>query len=108
MSGLSTHVLDTARGEPAAGIVVRLEGDGGELGRGITDADGRVGDFGISSLPAGVYRLVFETGAYLDGADLETAFFPEVAISFRADGHRAKYHIPLLLSSYSYSTYRGS
>ena len=55
-------------------------------------------------LAAGVYRLVFETEGYLG----EGAFFPEVVVTFRADGRRAKYHVPLLLSSYSYSTYRGS
>jgi 5-hydroxyisourate hydrolase len=106
MTGLSTHVLDTARGEPAAGIVVRLEQGKRQLGRGVTDADGRVGDFGTGTgaLSAGVYRLVFETQAYL-GAE---AFFPEVAVTFRADGRRLRYHVPLLLSPYSYSTYRGS
>jgi 2-oxo-4-hydroxy-4-carboxy-5-ureidoimidazoline decarboxylase len=103
-SGLSTHVLDTVRGEPASGVVVRLEFDGRELGRGTTDHDGRVFDFGAGQLGAGVYRLVFETEQYLG----ETAFFPEVVVTFRADGQRPRYHVPLLLSSYSYSTYRGS
>jgi 5-hydroxyisourate hydrolase len=109
MSGVSTHVLDTVKGEPAAGIMVRLERDGRELGHGITDIDGRMGDFGIGALSAGVYRLVFETGDYLsrelDGA---AEFYPEVVISFRADGRRPRYHIPLLLAPYAYSTYRGS
>jgi 5-hydroxyisourate hydrolase len=105
MSALSTHVLDTARGEPAAGVVVRLEHGGREIGRASTDADGRIADFGVGPLPAGVYRLVFETDIYLG---LGTAFFPEVAVSFRADGERAGYHVPLLLGPYSYSTYRGS
>jgi 5-hydroxyisourate hydrolase len=92
------------------GIVVRLEQGDRQLGRGVTDADGRVGDFGTGTgtgtgaLSAGVYRLVFETDAYL-GPD---AFFPEVAVTFRADGRRRHYHVPLLLSPYSYSTYRGS
>lgn len=105
MSGLSTHVLDTTKGEPAGGVLVRLlEGDGREVGRGVTDADGRISDFGAGDLAAGVYRLVFEIERYLG----EGAFFPEVVITFRADGRRAKYHVPLLLSSYSYSTYRGS
>jgi 5-hydroxyisourate hydrolase len=105
MSGLSTHVLDTVTGEPASGVVVRLLEIGGrEVGRGVTDADGRISDFGLGLLAAGVYRLVFETGGYLG----EGAFFPEVVVTFRADGRRAQYHVPLLLSSYSYSTYRGS
>jgi 5-hydroxyisourate hydrolase len=123
MSALSTHVLDTVKGEPARGVLVRLLDAGGrEVGRGVTDADGRISDFGIGSgddagagpgtgagpggggLAAGVYRLVFETEGYVG----EGAFFPEVVVTFRADGRRPKYHVPLLLSSYSYSTYRGS
>ena len=110
MSALSTHVLDTMRGEPASGIVVRLERAGsGELGRATTDADGRIADFGIASLSAGTYRLIFETGAYLDAAGgAGSAFFPEVVVTFAADGLRPRYHVPLLLSPFSYSTYRGS
>lgn len=110
MSALSTHVLDTRRGEPASGIAVRLEWlGGGELGRAVTDADGRVADFGVPSLRAGTYRLVFETGPYLSAAgDGDEPFFPEVAVTFTADGVRPRYHVPLLLSPYSYSTYRGS
>ena len=85
-------------------MVVRLLKAGGrEVGRGVTDADGRISDFEVE-VGAGVYRLVFETEGYLG----EGAFFPEVVVTFRADGRRAKYHVPLLLSSYSYSTYRGS
>lgn len=106
-SGLSTHVLDTARGEPAAGVVVRLELNGRELGRATTDADGRIAGFGVGQLGAGVYRLVFETGAYL-GSSGGAAFFPEVVVTFRADGQRPRYHVPLLLSPHAYSAYRGS
>jgi 5-hydroxyisourate hydrolase len=107
MSTVSTHVLDTVSGEPASGVRVRLEWAGGELGRGVTDGDGRIADFGIAELPAGTYRLVFETGRYLarDGGE---PFFPEVIVTFTADGRRPKYHVPLLLSPFSYSTYRGS
>jgi 5-hydroxyisourate hydrolase len=121
VSALSTHVLDTRRGEPASGIVVRLERAGaGEIGRAVTDADGRVPDFGVSVLPAGTYRLVFETGPYLragsagspggpgSGDASQPPFFPEVVVTFTADGVRPRYHVPLLLSPYSYSTYRGS
>jgi 5-hydroxyisourate hydrolase len=104
VSGVSTHVLDTVKGEPATGMVVRLERDGRELGRGITDVDGRLSDFGVGGLTAGVYRLVFETEAYLGAG----SFLPEVVITFRADGRRRRYHVPLLLSPYAYSTYRGS
>jgi 5-hydroxyisourate hydrolase len=118
VSALSTHVLDTRRGEPASGIVVRLErAEGGEIGRAVTDADGRVPDFGVQLLAAGTYRLVFETGPYLSGGDLSGSaaagdagepFFPEIVVTFAVDGVRPKYHVPLLLSPYSYSTYRGS
>jgi 5-hydroxyisourate hydrolase len=112
VSAVSTHVLDTVRGEPASGILVRLERAGTgelELGRGTTDADGRIADFGVPSLSAGNYRLIFETGAYLDAVPgAGSAFFPEVVITFAADGLRPRYHVPLLLSPYSYSTYRGS
>jgi 5-hydroxyisourate hydrolase len=110
---VSTHVLDTASGEPAAGVVVRLEQVGsGQLGAARTDADGRIADFGVASLSAGTYRLVFETGPYLsargDGGTDAVPFFPEVVVTFAADGLRPRYHLPLLLSPYSYSTYRGS
>lgn len=119
MSAVSTHVLDTVRGEPAGGVVVRLERAAGaelariELGRGITDTDGRIADFGVAELPAGTYRLIFETGPYLAGGRGGreaggSAFFPEVVVTFAADGLRPRYHVPLLLSPYSYSTYRGS
>ena len=113
MSAVTTHVLDTMRGEPASGVVVRLERAGAadhELGRATTNADGRISDFGVASLSAGTYRLVFETGAYLQAADSESgsAFFPEVVVTFVADGLRPRYHVPLLLSPYAYSTYRGS
>jgi 5-hydroxyisourate hydrolase len=104
VSGISTHVLDTVRGEPAAGIVVRLEREGRELGRGVTDVDGRLADFGVGALSAGVYHLVFDTGEYLGAG----SFFPEVIVTFRADGRRTRYHVPLLLSPHAYSTYRGS
>jgi len=111
VSAVSTHVLDTVRGEPAAGVLVRLERAGsGELGRGVTDADGRISDFGVTELSAGTYRLVFETGPYLSvqGGKASEPFFPEVVVTFAADGRRPSYHVPLLLSPFSYSTYRGS
>jgi len=111
VTAVSTHVLDTVRGEPASGIPVRLErADDGELGRAVTDADGRISDFGVAALTAGIYRLVFETGPYLSalGGKAGEPFFPEVVVTFAADGQRLKYHVPLLLSPFSYSTYRGS
>jgi 5-hydroxyisourate hydrolase len=120
MSAVSTHILNTVTGEPAAGVLVRLERVGvGELGRATTDADGRISDFGVSSLSEGTYLLIFETGPHLRGhaetavgrggeSAAGTAFFPEVVVTFHADGQRPKYHVPLLLSPYSYATYRGS
>lgn len=111
---ISTHVLDTVTGQPAAGMLVRLERAGsGELGRTVTDDDGRIADFGVGSLGAGTYRLTFETGPYLrvraaTPEAAESPFFPEVVVTFWVDGSRPKYHVPLLLSPYSYATYRGS
>jgi 5-hydroxyisourate hydrolase len=105
VSLVTTHVLDTATGRPAAGIAVRFEtGEGKPVADGRTDNDGRIRDLGPESLDAGVYRLVFDTGAYL-GPD---AFFPEVALTFRISDGTAHHHVPLLLSPFAYSTYRGS
>ncbi|NYI86914.1 5-hydroxyisourate hydrolase [Amycolatopsis endophytica] len=101
---MTTHVLDTAAGKPAAGIAVRLESGGVEIARGHTDDDGRIRDLGPDALEPGVYRLVFDTGAYL-GPD---AFFPEVTVSFRVVDGARHHHVPVLLSPFSYSTYRGS
>ncbi|GAA3835279.1 hydroxyisourate hydrolase [Amycolatopsis tucumanensis] len=105
MSLVTTHVLDTAAGHPAAGVAVRLEtSDGTVIARGRTDDDGRVRDLGPAELDPGVYRLVFDTGAHL-GPD---AFFPEVTVAFRITDGTQHHHVPLLLSPFSYSTYRGS
>lgn len=104
MSTLSSHVLDTVRGEPAEGMTVHLArsaGDGWQsLVDRVTDADGRVGDFG--DLEPGTYRLGFETGEH------GNRFFPFVHVVFRVEGDREHYHVPLLLSGYGYTTYRGS
>jgi 5-hydroxyisourate hydrolase len=111
MSQITTHVLDTARGQPAAGVAVRLErvSDAGpeEIGRASTDADGRVRDIGPERLAAGAYRLVFAAAAYF-AQQRTAAFFPEVAITFTVDGEGQHYHVPLLLSPFGYTTYRGS
>jgi 5-hydroxyisourate hydrolase len=108
MSMVTTHVLDTARGVPAAGVMVRLErvSDTGptEIARARTDGDGRAASLGPDELPSGTYRLVFDTGEYHAGAP----FFPEVAIMFTVDGAAPHYHVPLLLSPFGYTTYRGS
>jgi 5-hydroxyisourate hydrolase len=99
---ITTHVLDTGRGSPAAGVPVRLMQDDRVLAEAVTDADGRVADFGLSHVEAGVYRLRFDIAAY--DAD---AFFPEVVVSFTVRDQR-HHHVPLLLSPFAYSTYRGS
>jgi len=110
MSTVSTHVLDTAQGRPAAGVPVRLErvgGGGTPLAEAVTGEDGRVAELGPAGLEPGTYRVVFGTGAYFARAE-QHAFYPEVAISFlveEADGH---YHVPLVLSPFGYATYRGS
>jgi 5-hydroxyisourate hydrolase len=112
VSGITTHVLDLARGRPAAGLAVTLErraDDGGwePLGQAWTDDDGRVRGWSAAAAPApGVHRLTFATGAYFAEAGVE-AFHPEVSVVFRvADG--ADHHVPLLLSPFGYTTYRGS
>jgi 5-hydroxyisourate hydrolase len=103
MASLSTHVLDTARGRPASGVPVRLvDSSGSPLGDGVTDTDGRVGSLG-DELGPGAYTLTFDVSAYQpDG------FYPEVAVTFTVAEGESHYHVPLLLSPFGYSTYRGS
>ncbi len=112
MSAITTHVLDTALGKPAAGVSVTLARlSGGEfqtIGQGVTDADGRAQPLsGESTASAGVYRLTFETGAYFHAAQRES-FYERVEIQFRVTSANEHYHVPLLLSPFGYSTYRGS
>jgi 5-hydroxyisourate hydrolase len=101
---VTTHVLDTASGRPAAGVGVRLErADGTVVGEGRTDDDGRLRDLGAPE--PGEHRLVFATGEWFAAAGRE-AFWPEVVVTFTlGEGH---HHVPLLLSPFGYSTYRGS
>ena len=134
MSAITTHVLDTVLGKPAAGIAVRLEKQEGggwfevtreepsaggpsrervhdtsspwtEVARSVTDDDGRCRDL-AANLESGVYRIVFDTAAYLrrQGRD---SIYPEISITFTCGGE-SHYHLPLLLSDNSYTTYRGS
>jgi 5-hydroxyisourate hydrolase len=108
MSFISAHVLDALAGRPAAGVAVRLEADGGAtLGTAVTDADGRVGDLGPDRLDPGDYRVVFATGEYFGGRG-QQSFYPSVAVTFTVAAGQSHYHIPLLLSPYAYTTYRGS
>jgi 5-hydroxyisourate hydrolase len=110
MSTLSTHALDAVSGDPAVRVAVALERRGEQdatwapLASATTDDDGRTRDF--PELQPGVHRLVFDTGAYF-AATGQTGFYPEVAISFAVTAGR-HYHVPLLLSPFAYSTYRGS
>lgn len=110
MSTLSTHVLDAVSGAPAAGVAVVLSRLAGEswqpLGQGRTDADGRLRDLAPEGLDAGTYRLVFATGEYFSATG-QTGFYPEVTVAFTVSDDR-HYHVPLLLSPYAFSTYRGS
>ena len=105
---LSTHVLDTALGKPAAEIRVRLARSGKPIGQGTTDVDGRLRDFGAgaATLTAGSYTLLFEVAAYFAASKRES-FYREISLDFEitAGGH---HHVPLLLSPFGYSTYRGS
>jgi 5-hydroxyisourate hydrolase len=113
MSAITTHVLDTSIGRPAAGVPVRLErcppgGEAQVLGRGVTDHDGRLRELAPPGpLVPGVYCLHFDTAAYF-GQDEMQSFYPEIAISFTVRGGTEHYHVPLLLSPFGYSTYRGS
>ena len=108
---ITTHVLDVARGRPAAGMGVLLSvrsGDGWrELARASTDADGRARFDGTGPLEVAAYRLRFETGDWFRGTDL-AGFWPHVEIAFDVEEPADHHHVPLLLSPYGYSTYRGS
>lgn len=102
---LSTHVLDAALGRPAVDVAVRLDRDGVVLAEARTDADGRVRELG--ALSAGTYRLTFDTGGYF-AATGQQGFYPEVAVTFAVTDAERHHHVPLLLSPFAYSTYRGS
>jgi 5-hydroxyisourate hydrolase len=114
MSTISTHILDTSRGRPAAGVRISLEilnaGEGwSRLSEGLTDDDGRVKAFVLSEpqLRAGTYRLVFSVDQYFQVSN-QPSFYPEVTVSFLIEGGAEHYHVPLLISPFGYSTYRGS
>ena len=114
MSRITTHVLDTARRAPGAGVRVVLERAGADaqwlvVGHGETDADGRLRTLmpESSSAAPGVYRLVFSTRAYFDAQGVRS-FFPHVTVTFEIADADAHYHVPLLISPFGYTTYRGS
>lgn len=113
MSHITTHVLDVSQGKPAVNVAVVLEtqspgGSWSEVARGATDADGRLRDWpAAKALPAGIYRLGFETRAYF-AARKVASLYPQIVIVFEVRDAQEHYHIPLLLSPFGYSTYRGS
>lgn len=113
MSGLTTHVLDTMHGRPAAGVGIRLSRGGAPLLETTTNADGRCDSPLLTGadLRAGRYRLEFAVGAYFRGLGValpEPAFLETVALEFGIAEPAGHYHVPLLVSPYAYSTYRGS
>lgn len=114
MSGISTHVLDTSRGRPAGGVLVRLDreeapGRWQQVGSGRTDQNGRCGDLlaGGEKLVAGSYRLTFDTQSYFAAQKVQ-GLYPAVQVIFLVRDGDAHFHIPLLLSANGYTTYRGS
>jgi hydroxyisourate hydrolase len=101
---ITTHVLDTSRGVPAAGMAIALRREGEVVAEAVTDARGRTGEPLAETLAAGRYELAFAVGAYFDGE----GFLDEVPVRFRVDDPEGHYHVPLLVSPWSYATYRGS
>jgi len=113
MSTITTHVLDVSIGRPVANVPVLLEvqsanGAWSEAGHGATHSDGRLKDLAAGkTLSAGIYRLTFDTRSYFAGRNI-AGLYPQVMIVFEVKDSQEHYHIPLLLSPFGYSTYRGS
>ena len=114
MSTISTHILDVSRGAPAGAVAVKLEMQNTneswtELSHAWTDEDGRVKPFFLVEEPlaSGTYRLVFDTEHYFSELNIEY-FYPQVTVVFKVADEAQHYHVPLLISPYGYSTYRGS
>jgi 5-hydroxyisourate hydrolase len=111
-SPITTHILDTAVGRPAAGVRVVLDRQDAEafvcIGEGVTDADGRISDLlEDGALQAGVHRLTFHVGDYLSDAG-RAGFYPQIPVVFEITVPDEHHHVPLLLNPFGYSTYRGS
>ena len=113
MSDITTHVLDTSLGKPAAGVAVTLEAHSAEgwktLASGVTNADGRLRDLlpEDSKVAPGTYRLRFETAVYFRARGVES-FYPHVEITFHVKDAAQNYHVPLLIAPHGFTTYRGS
>jgi 5-hydroxyisourate hydrolase len=113
MSGISTHILDTAKGRPAAGILVALKRAAPDrrtweaVGTGITDEKGRIASMldASETLEEGAYQLIFHVSDYFGAQE---HFYPEITVQFLVRDSAGHYHVPLLLSPYGYTTYRGS
>ncbi|OBB59054.1 hydroxyisourate hydrolase [Mycobacterium sp. 852013-51886_SCH5428379] len=107
MTHVSTHVLDAVSGRPAAGVPVALtDAEGATVAEGVTDDDGRIGAL-FTGTVSGLFRLRFDTATYFAACEVP-AFYPEVVVAFEVTDPDGRYHVPLLLSPYAYSTYRGS
>ena len=112
MSQITTHILDTSLGKPAANVSIVLEveknGSWKELAKGKTDVDGRIKNLlpENATVESGIYRLIFDIGAYYSSLNLKT-FYPSVKIEFHVTD-KSHYHVPLLLNPFGYTTYRGS
>jgi len=107
MNTLSTHVLDTSLGRPAAGVRVTLEREQTSIGAGTTDSNGRLTELAPTALAVGTYRLRFDVSEYFARTG-RSSLFPEVVVIFTVSGGDEHYHIPVLLSPFGYTTYRGS
>lgn len=115
MATISTHVLDTANGKPAGGVLIELKveknGTFELIGGGVTNDDGRVVDLlkeEFKPLVSGLYRMSFNVEQYMEDTGRENYFYPYVDITFRLESPDDHYHVPLLISPYGFSTYRGS
>ncbi len=107
MEKITTHVLDTSAGRPAAGVRIRLVKDGGVIVETLTNPDGRCDQPLLRNPEPGLYRLIFSVGQYFHARGVDSPFLDEIPIDFHTSAGQS-YHIPLLVSPWSYSTYRGS
>ena len=105
---ISTHVLDTMQGKPAENVPFRLYAVEGRAASGTTNSDGRTSDLAGVQLDEGVYRMEFDTASYFRDQNINEYFYPKVDIYFQVRQASAHYHVPLILSPYGFSTYRGS